>query len=64
MSRYASTGFAASGSMTGRHVSRWSLLSHFNDAEIEAGITEIRQAHPGEEIAFADTLAFIRGVKQ
>jgi 2-polyprenyl-3-methyl-5-hydroxy-6-metoxy-1,4-benzoquinol methylase len=39
-----------------------SLLSHFSDAEIEAGITEILQAHPGDEIAFDDTFAFITGV--
>jgi ubiquinone/menaquinone biosynthesis C-methylase UbiE len=41
-----------------------SLLSHFDDAEIEAGITEIRRAHLGDEVAFDDTFAFIQGVKR
>jgi hypothetical protein len=34
-----------------------SLLSHFNDAQLEAGVAEIRRAHPGEQIAFTDTFA-------
>src|SRR6266568_3378585 len=38
-----------------------SLLSHFDDAQLEAGVTEIRRAHPGGQIEFADTFAFIRG---
>ena len=38
-----------------------SLLSSFDDAQLEAGIVEIRRAHPGEKIAFSDTLAFVLG---
>jgi hypothetical protein len=38
-----------------------SLLSHFDDAELEAGVAQIRRAHPGEEISFPDTIAFILG---
>jgi len=38
-----------------------SLLSSFDDAQLEAGIAEIRRAHPGETIAFSDTLAFVLG---
>jgi 2-polyprenyl-3-methyl-5-hydroxy-6-metoxy-1,4-benzoquinol methylase len=38
-----------------------SLLSHFDDAELKAGVEEIRQAHPGETIAFTDTFAFVLG---
>ena len=38
-----------------------SLLSSFDDAQLEAGIAEIRRAHPGEKIAFSDTLAFVLG---
>jgi ubiquinone/menaquinone biosynthesis C-methylase UbiE len=38
-----------------------SLLSYFDDAQLEAGVEEIRRAHPGEEIAFTDTFAFILG---
>lgn len=37
------------------------FLSHFDDDQIDAGIAEIRQAHPGDGIAFTDTLAFILG---
>jgi hypothetical protein len=38
-----------------------SLLSHFDDDEIEAGAAQIRRAHPGEEISFRDTFAFVLG---
>jgi ubiquinone/menaquinone biosynthesis C-methylase UbiE len=40
-----------------------SLLSHFSDAELEAGAGEIRRAHPGDEISFEDRFAFVTGVK-
>jgi ubiquinone/menaquinone biosynthesis C-methylase UbiE len=40
-----------------------SLLSHFSDAELEAGAGEIRRAHPGDEISFEDRFAFAVGVK-
>lgn len=40
-----------------------SLLSHFDDERLEAGIQEIRRANPGEEIAFSETYAFILGTK-
>ncbi len=38
-----------------------SLLSSFNDEQLEAGAAEIRAAHPEEEITFTDTLAFVLG---
>lgn len=38
-----------------------SLLSHFSDEQLEAGVEEIRRANPGEEIAFTDTFAFVLG---
>lgn len=38
-----------------------SLLSSFTDAQLEAGVREIRRSHPEETISFPDTLAFIRG---
>ena len=38
-----------------------SLLSHFDDAQFEAGVAEIRHANPAEQIAFTDTFAFILG---
>jgi hypothetical protein len=38
-----------------------SLLAEFSDAELDAGIAEIRRSHPGERIAFTDTFAFICG---
>jgi len=38
-----------------------SLLSYFDDAQLEAGVAEIRQANPGETIAFTDTFAFVLG---
>jgi SAM-dependent methyltransferase len=40
-----------------------SLLAHFNDAQLEAGIAEIRRANPDEQITFNDTFAFILGTK-
>jgi len=38
-----------------------SLLSSFDDTQIEAGVAEIRQAHPGDQVEFADTFAFVLG---
>jgi ubiquinone/menaquinone biosynthesis C-methylase UbiE len=38
-----------------------SLLSYFDDEQLEAGVAEIRRAHPGAEITFTDTFAFILG---
>lgn len=38
-----------------------SLLSYFDDAQLEAGIAEIRRSHPGEQITFSDTFAFVLG---
>jgi SAM-dependent methyltransferase len=40
-----------------------SLLSHFDDEQLEAGIREIREANPDEQIAFDETYAFILGTK-
>jgi len=38
-----------------------SLLSYFDDEQLEVGVAEIRRAHPGAEITFTDTFAFILG---
>jgi SAM-dependent methyltransferase len=38
-----------------------SLLSAFDDEQLEAGVAEIRAAHPEEEISFTDTFAFVLG---
>jgi ubiquinone/menaquinone biosynthesis C-methylase UbiE len=38
-----------------------SLLSHFDDEQLEAGVAEIRRAKPGEQISFTDTFAFVLG---
>jgi hypothetical protein len=38
-----------------------SLLSYFNDERLAAGVAEIRQAHAGETVEFADTFAFVLG---
>jgi len=38
-----------------------SLLSAFDDEQLEAGVTEIRRAHPEDEISFTDTFAFVAG---
>jgi hypothetical protein len=40
-----------------------SLLSAFGDAELEAGVAEIRRDHPGDQIEFTDTFAFVLGSK-
>ncbi|MEU6715021.1 class I SAM-dependent methyltransferase [Nonomuraea sp. NPDC046802] len=40
-----------------------SLLASFNDAELEAGVSEIRRKHPGPEVRFPDRFAFVLGVK-
>jgi ubiquinone/menaquinone biosynthesis C-methylase UbiE len=36
-----------------------SLLSNFDDAQLKAGVDEIRRAHPGGKITFTDTFAFV-----
>ncbi|MFF5213423.1 class I SAM-dependent methyltransferase [Streptosporangium sp. NPDC000396] len=41
-----------------------SLLSNFDDAEIETGISEIRREHPGPEVRFPDRFAFVLGTKR
>jgi SAM-dependent methyltransferase len=41
-----------------------SLLSHFDDDQLDDGIAQIRRAHPGEEISFRDTFAFILGTAE
>jgi ubiquinone/menaquinone biosynthesis C-methylase UbiE len=38
-----------------------SLLSAFDDEQLEAGAAEIRAAHPEDEIAFTETFAFVLG---
>jgi hypothetical protein len=40
-----------------------SLLSSFDDERLEAGVAEIRRAHPGDEIEFEDRFAFVLGAK-
>jgi hypothetical protein len=40
-----------------------SLLASFTDAELERGITEIRERFPGDRLEFADRFAFIRGIR-
>jgi ubiquinone/menaquinone biosynthesis C-methylase UbiE len=43
---------------------RWmSVLSTFSEAELAAGLDEMRHRHPGPELEFADRFAFVRGVK-
>jgi ubiquinone/menaquinone biosynthesis C-methylase UbiE len=39
-----------------------SLLSSFDDDQIEAGIAEIDERYPGERLTFPDRFAFVRGV--
>ncbi|MEW2526472.1 methyltransferase [Streptomyces sp. NPDC047071] len=41
-----------------------SLLSDFDDTALEAGIEEMRAAHPEEELVFPDRFAFIIGVRR
>jgi hypothetical protein len=38
-----------------------SLLSAFDDEQLEAGVAEIRAAHPEEEVSFPDRFAFVLG---
>ena len=38
-----------------------SLLSAFDDEQLDAGVAEIRRAHPGDQITFTDTFAFVLG---
>jgi SAM-dependent methyltransferase len=40
-----------------------SLLASFTDAELERGITEIRERFPGDRLEFADRFAFICGIR-
>lgn len=40
-----------------------SLLSNFDDEQIEQGITEIDERHPGDRLDFPDRFAFVRGVR-
>jgi SAM-dependent methyltransferase len=40
-----------------------SLLASFTDAELERGITEIRERFPGDRLEFPDRFAFIRGIR-
>lgn len=40
-----------------------SLLADFTDAELERGITEIRERFPDDRLEFADRFAFIRGIR-
>lgn len=43
---------------------RWmSVLSTFDDAELDAGLDEMRRRHPEGELSFMDRFAFIQGVK-
>lgn len=37
------------------------LLSSFTDAQLAAGVEEIRRAHPQETVSFPDTFAFVLG---
>src|ERR1022692_3201338 len=39
-----------------------SLLSEFSDADLEQGIAEIDERHPGELLEFGDRFAFVLGV--
>ncbi|WP_234320098.1 class I SAM-dependent methyltransferase [Streptomyces sp. SBT349] len=41
-----------------------SVLSTFSEAEIEAGIAEIRSRFPGPEVVFPDRFAFVLGVRE
>ena len=38
-----------------------SLLSSFDDAQLDAGVAEIRRAHPEDSLTFTDTFAFVLG---
>jgi len=40
-----------------------SLLSNFDDEQIEAGVTEIDERYPGNHLSFPDRFAFVRGVR-
>jgi ubiquinone/menaquinone biosynthesis C-methylase UbiE len=41
-----------------------SLLSNFDDEQIEAGVAEIKAAHPGDEVSFTDKFAFVLGTAE
>jgi len=38
-----------------------SLLAGFTDEQLEAGVGQIRREHPGDQLAFPDTFAFVLG---
>ena len=38
-----------------------SLLSAFDDEQLDGGVAEIRRAHPEDQITFTDTFAFVLG---
>jgi hypothetical protein len=38
-----------------------SLLSYFDDAQLEAGVAEIRRANLGERVEFTDMFTFVLG---
>jgi ubiquinone/menaquinone biosynthesis C-methylase UbiE len=40
-----------------------SLLSNFDDEQIEQGIAEIDARYPGDQLGFPDRFAFVRGVR-
>jgi hypothetical protein len=40
-----------------------SLLASFTDAELERGVNEIQERHPGDRMEFADRFAFIHGTQ-
>lgn len=40
-----------------------SLLSNFDDEQIEHGVTEIAERYPGDRLEFPDRFAFVRGVR-
>ena len=41
-----------------------SLLSHFSDTELAAGVSEIDEQYPGDRLNFPDRLAFVLGVRR
>lgn len=40
-----------------------SLLSNFDDDEIERGVAEMAERYPGDRLEFPDRFAFVRGVR-
>lgn len=41
-----------------------SVLSTFNDAELQAGLDEMREKHPAGQLSFPDRFAFVLGTKK